>query len=167
MSRYLDVPSFDGPSDTRSRDGSHYGGSHSRHHSQGGPSQQAGGSRAGGSSRPPSNVGAGSGPVGYPAALGYDPARLGHDSEETPEIMHRKTVGKRVDLPAEAYLEVRVRNIISLDPPRNHANFDFRLVPHPSSLSGLVLERAESQLALASTNSASAACPTSMSISMM
>lgn len=116
MSRYLAVPSFDGPSDTRSRDGSQRStGSHSRNISQGGPSQgggthasasQYGGSRAGGSSCPPSNVGAGTGPVGYPTALGYDPARMRDDFEPTPEELHRKEVGKRVDLPPEAYVEV-------------------------------------------------------------
>lgn len=124
MSHYLTVPSFDGPSDTRSRSGSqHSTGSHSRHPSQGGGSHasashvsgshasgldasasQVGGSRAGGSSRPPSNVGAAAIPQGYPQALGYDPGR--DDLPESPEEEHRKQVGKRVDLPAEAYVEV-------------------------------------------------------------
>lgn len=166
MSHYLDVPSFDGPSDTRSRDGSQYGGSHSRHHSQGGPSQQAGGSRAGGSSRPPSNVGTGAGPVGYPAALGYDPARLGPNSDESPEIMHRRAVGKRVDLPAEAYVEVRFQNKMYKFSNYKYANFDLRLDLRPSSLIDLASERVENRSILASTNSASPVCPALMSISM-
>lgn len=124
MSRYLDVPAFDGPSDTRSRDGSQYsGGSHSRHLSQGGssrgggshlPASQQGASRAGGSSRPSSNVGAGSGPLGYPSPLGYDPARMRDEFEESPEEMHRKSVGKRVDLPAEAYVGVCSSSAITI-----------------------------------------------------
>lgn len=180
MSRYLVVPSFDGPSDTRSRDGSQRSaGSHSRHLSQGGPSHggpsQArgshvpashhGGSRAGGSSRPPSNVGTGSGPVGYPAALGYDPARLGQDSEETPETMHRKNIGKRVDLPAEAYVQVWPNSAI-IYMPKSHANLIFSLSLESPLLSDPASAMVESQSISVLTNSASVGFQTLMSINM-
>lgn len=49
-------------------------------------------------------MGAAAGPQGYPQALGYDPGR--DDLPESPEEEHRKQVGKRVDLPAEAYTAV-------------------------------------------------------------
>lgn len=117
-SGYLQIPSLDGPSDTRSQ-GSHQSGggsqSHSRRTSQVSGSHVSAshpGSQAPGSA-PPSNVGAPSGPVGsrpssnvggrspprgYPEPLGYDPAR------------EPKTFGedfnKNIDLPPEAYVEV-------------------------------------------------------------
>lgn len=121
MSRYpgyLQVPSYDGPSDTRSQ-GSHHSGGGSRSHSRR-TSQVSGshvsashpGSQAPGSA-PPSNVGAPSGPAGsrpssnvggrspprgYPEPLGFDPARepkkFGDD------------FNKNLDLPPEAYVEV-------------------------------------------------------------
>lgn len=83
MSHYMTAPSFDGPSDTRS---------------------QPGGFSASGSNRSPSNVGTASGPVGYPAPLGFDPARM--EPVLSPEENHRIQVSKRVDLPAEAYMQV-------------------------------------------------------------
>lgn len=105
----MTVPSFDGPSDTRSRSGSqHSAGSHSRNPSHPGGSHvsasQAGRSNAGGSSRPPSNAGAPANPEGYPQPLGFDPGR--DEKPETPEDVHRKTVGRRVDLPPEAFIDV-------------------------------------------------------------
>lgn len=106
MSRHLAVPSFDGPSDVRSRDGSQHSAadSHSRHPSQGGVSHVSGSQSGHGSSGPPSMAGAPSGPQGYPQPLGYDPAR--DDLPASPEEMHRLQVGKRVDLPADAYIQV-------------------------------------------------------------
>lgn len=65
---------------------------------------RVGTSHVGGSSRPPSNVGVPAGPVGYPAPLGFDPAR--DNPPEAPEELHRNAVGKRVDLPPEAFVEV-------------------------------------------------------------
>lgn len=115
---YLQVPSYDGPSDTRSQ-GSHHSGGGSRSHSRR-TSQVSGshvsashpGSQAPGSA-PPSNVGAPSGPVGsrpssnvggrspprgYPEPLGFDPAR---DPKKPGQEFN-----KNIDLPPEAYVEV-------------------------------------------------------------
>ncbi|KAG6357971.1 hypothetical protein INS49_013854 [Diaporthe citri] len=114
---YLQVPSFDGPSDTRSQ-GSHHSGGGSRSHSRR-TSQVSGshvsashpGSQAPGSA-PPSNMGAPSGPVGsrpssnvggrspprgYPEPLGFDPAREPKKFGED--------FNKNLDLPPEAYVQ--------------------------------------------------------------
>lgn len=115
---YLQVPSLDGPSDTRSQ-GSHHSGGGSRSHSRR-TSQVSGshvsashpGSQAPGSappsnvgapsgpvgSRPPSNVGGRSPPRGYPEPLGYDPAREPKKFGED--------FNKNLDLPPEAYVAV-------------------------------------------------------------
>lgn len=180
MSRYLAVPSFDGPSDTRSRSGSqNSAGSHSRHPSQGGASHvsgshvsgshvsasQGGGSRAGGSSRPPSNVGAASGPQGYPQPLGYDPGR--DEPTESPEEIHRKQVGKRVDLPPEAFVEVSC-SVEKCDQPFTlHADFLNSKVLDTPSQSDAASARAVNQSPLGSTSSVSLACLIMTSTSTM
>lgn len=87
---YLSVPSFDGPSDSRSDTSHRSGGSQSRHASQPSGSQAP-------SSHPPSNAGASSQPQGYPAPLGYDPSR---------ERKFGDDFNKNVDLPPEAYVDV-------------------------------------------------------------
>ncbi|KAI3402056.1 hypothetical protein diail_4030 [Diaporthe ilicicola] len=114
---YMQVPSFDGPSDTRSQ-GSHHSDSGSRTHSRR-TSQVSGshvsashpGSQAPGSappsnvgapsgpsgSRPPSDVGGSSPPRGYPEPLGFDPGRDPRKSD---------TFNKNIDLPPEAYVQV-------------------------------------------------------------
>ncbi|KAK2609741.1 hypothetical protein N8I77_003228 [Diaporthe amygdali] len=114
---YLPVPSFDGPSDTRSQGSHHSGGgsrSHSRRTSQASGSHMSAshpGSQAPGSappsnvgapsgpvgSRPPSNVGGRSPPRGYPEPLGFDPAREPKKFGED--------FNKRIDLPPEAYVK--------------------------------------------------------------
>ncbi|CAN8104783.1 unnamed protein product [Discula destructiva] len=117
MSRYLAVPSFDGPSDTRDRSSStgsrHSSGSQPRPS----PSSQGGGRIASGSSRAPSAVDTRGPPVGYPEATGRDPGRF--ESGErllTNEEQHRLDVGKRVDLPAEAFVEAGGRHPFALRP---------------------------------------------------
>lgn len=127
MSRYLAVPQFDGPSDTRERSGSQ---SSQGHRSQGSQSRSAAPSShapsQGTASRPPSNAGSSRGPpVGYPAATGRDPGR--DEPVLSPEEEHRYfsltspffprchdanifcslQVAKRVDLPAEAFSQGR------------------------------------------------------------
>ncbi|ROW02467.1 hypothetical protein VMCG_06148 [Cytospora schulzeri] len=100
---YLSVPSFDGPSDTRSNTSHRSGGSQSRHHSQPSGSHVSAshvsashhGSQAPGS-RPPSNAGGASGPQGYPEPLGYDPGR---------EKKFGEDFNKNIDLPPEAYVQ--------------------------------------------------------------
>lgn len=111
MSRYLVTPTFDGASDARSRNGSQHSGHPSQY-----ASSQAPTSRVGGSSHPRSNIGAAAGPVGYPTALGFDPAR--ESPPIRPEDEYRNIVGKRVDLPAEAFAGVCARYI----PLHCHAN---------------------------------------------
>lgn len=179
MSRYLVVPSFDGPSDTRSRSGSHHSQgsqgaqSHSRHPSQGGGSQShvsgshvsaspGGGARAGGSSRPPSNVGAASGPTGYPQALGYDPGR--DEKPLSPEEEHRIHVGKRVDLPAEAFVDVShmLHENLTRCLMLTLSNRPVLDTPLPS---GRSWAQPASRLTSVSTNSESWACPASTSTS--
>lgn len=120
---YLQVPSYDGPSDTRSQ-GSHHSGSGSRSHSRR-TSQVSGshmsashpGSQAPGSappsnvgapsgsvgSRPPSNVGSRSPPRGYPEPLGFDPGR---DREPKTYAEEVRDVNRNIDLPPEAYVKV-------------------------------------------------------------
>lgn len=116
---YLQVPSYDGPSDTRSQ-GSHHSGGDSRSHSRR-TSQVSGshvsasqhGSQAPGSA-PPSNVGAPSGPSGsrpssevggrspprgYPKPLGFDPGREGREPKFGSDF------NKNIDLPPEAYVK--------------------------------------------------------------
>jgi hypothetical protein len=122
---YLQVPSYDGPSDTRSQ-GSHNSGGGSRSHSRR-TSQVSGshvsasypGSQAPGSappsnvgapsgsvgSRPPSNVGSRSPPRGYPEPLGFDPAR--------DPIKVTEEFNKNIDLPPEAYVKVRENTLHS------------------------------------------------------
>lgn len=83
----MGAPTFDGTSDAPSRGGS-----------------QAPSARVSGSNRTPSIAGAASGPAGYPAPLGFDPAR--EKRPQAPEEAHRTTVSKRVDLPPDAFVEV-------------------------------------------------------------
>lgn len=91
MSRYLGISPFDGPSDTRSRSGSQ--------HSAGSQARSEGGrSRAGSASA------AASGPKGYPKPLGFDPGREGKPM--LPEEERSFQVGRRVDLPPEAFVKV-------------------------------------------------------------
>lgn len=110
---YLAVPSFDGPSDTRSDTSRRSGGSQSRHQSQLSGSHVSAsyqGSQAPGSRRP-SNSGASSEPQGYPKPLGYDPGR---------EKKFGEGFNKNVDLPPEAYVEVSSQPRVS----KFHADAD-------------------------------------------
>lgn len=90
---YLSIPSFDGPSDIRSDTSHRSGGSPSRHTSTSHPG-----------SRRPSNAGSSSGPQGYPAPFGFDPAR---EKKKFGEDFN-----KNVDLPPEAYVEVSLSQYI-------------------------------------------------------
>lgn len=117
-----------GPSDSRDRSGST--GSHrstgSTSRSQGGgsrgpsthaPGSQPGGSTIGGSSRPSSTAGdvQSSGPAaGWKAGTGIDPAR--DDPVLTPEQERLLRISKRVDLPAEAFVESGARHPFALRP---------------------------------------------------
>lgn len=48
--------------------------------------------------------------MGYPKPLGFDPAR--ESLPENPQAMHRNTVGKRVDLPPEAFAGACARYLL-------------------------------------------------------
>ncbi|KAK7727333.1 hypothetical protein SLS63_007153 [Diaporthe eres] len=99
---YLQVPSYDGPSDTRSQ-GSHHSGGGSRSHSRltsqvsgshvsashpgsqtpgSAPPSNTGAPSGSMGSRPPSNMGSRSPPRGYPKPLGFDPGRLSKKDDD-------------------------------------------------------------------------------------
>lgn len=81
------------------------------------PSRPAGMPQSSAQAGSPSGAAAASGaaPKGYPPALGYDPAKI----DSRPPLSHEERVGKRVDLPADAYLKSDISSTFAARPGFN------------------------------------------------